>query len=46
MVIETSSYFVQQMFSANRGNMIKEATSDSSFGPVCGLLPVQMRHTL
>ncbi|CAG7918492.1 unnamed protein product [Penicillium olsonii] len=34
MVIETSSYFVQQIFSANRGETIREITSDSQFGPV------------
>ena len=34
MVIETSSYFVQQIFSANRGEIIREITSDSQFGPV------------
>lgn len=34
MIIETPSYYVQQMFSVNRGDTIKEVTSDSSFGPV------------
>ncbi|ODM17091.1 putative alpha-N-arabinofuranosidase A [Aspergillus cristatus] len=34
MVIETVSYYVQQMFSVNRGDTIKEVTSDSAFGPV------------
>ncbi|CAG8423631.1 unnamed protein product [Penicillium salamii] len=34
MVIETSSYFVQQIFSANRGQTIRDITSDSPFGPV------------
>lgn len=34
MVHESTSYFVQQMFSANRGNTIKEVKSDAPFGPV------------
>ncbi|KAK1146811.1 hypothetical protein N8T08_002572 [Aspergillus melleus] len=34
MVHETTSYYVQQMFSANRGDTIKEVKSDSAFGPV------------
>ncbi|KAJ5593923.1 Arabinosidase A [Penicillium hispanicum] len=34
VVVETSSYFVQQMFSTNRGDTIKEVTSDAAFGPV------------
>lgn len=34
MYYETTSYFVQQMFSANRGDTIKEVKSDSAFGPV------------
>ncbi|KAJ6014800.1 Arabinosidase A [Penicillium herquei] len=33
-VVETTSYYVQQMFSVNRGDTIKEVTSDSAFGPV------------
>ncbi|KAF7596536.1 hypothetical protein BBP40_001410 [Aspergillus hancockii] len=33
-VTETTSYYVQQMFSANRGVTIREVTSDSAFGPV------------
>lgn len=33
-IIETTSYYVQQLFSINRGDTIKEATSDSAFGPV------------
>lgn len=34
MIIETTSYYVQQLFSVNRGDTIKEVTSDSAFGPV------------
>ena len=34
VVIETSSYYVQQMFSVNCGDTIKKVTSDSAFGPV------------
>ncbi|EAU36156.1 alpha-N-arabinofuranosidase A precursor [Aspergillus terreus NIH2624] len=34
MVIDSTSYYVQQMFSVNRGDTIKEVTSDSAFGPV------------
>lgn len=34
MIIETVSYYIQQMFSVNRGDTIKEVTSDSTFGPV------------
>lgn len=30
----TTSYYVQQLFSTNRGDTIKEVTSDSDFGPV------------
>ncbi|KAJ5707457.1 hypothetical protein N7488_007258 [Penicillium malachiteum] len=33
-VVETKSYYVQQMFSVNHGDTIKEVTSDSVFGPV------------
>ncbi|GMF77586.1 unnamed protein product [Aspergillus oryzae] len=33
-VIETTSYYVQQMFSVNRGDTIHNVTSDSAFGPV------------
>ncbi|KAJ5106074.1 hypothetical protein NUU61_003421 [Penicillium alfredii] len=33
-LVETSSYFVQEMFSVNRGDTIKKVTSDLSFGPV------------
>ncbi|KAJ5111611.1 hypothetical protein N7532_002146 [Penicillium argentinense] len=33
-VVKTTSYYVQQMFSANRGATIKEVKSDSPFGPV------------
>ncbi|KAJ5621443.1 Arabinosidase A [Penicillium herquei] len=33
-VVETTSYYVQQMFSVNHGDTIKEVTSDSAFGPV------------
>ncbi|KAL2826111.1 glycoside hydrolase superfamily [Aspergillus cavernicola] len=33
-VIETPSYYVQQMFSANRGDTILPVTSDAEFGPV------------
>ncbi|KAE8416094.1 Arabinosidase A [Aspergillus pseudocaelatus] len=33
-VIETTSYYVQQMFSVNRGDTIHVVTSDSAFGPV------------
>ena len=34
MVFESTSYYVQQMFSVNRGDTIKQVTSDSPFGPV------------
>lgn len=34
MIIETVSYYIQQMFSVHRGDTIKEVTSDSAFGPV------------
>lgn len=34
MVIETPSYYVQQMFSVNRGDTIKQVQSDAPFGPV------------
>ncbi|KAL4891408.1 Arabinosidase A [Aspergillus ambiguus] len=34
MVIDSTSYYVQQMFSVNRGDTIREVTSDSAFGPV------------
>lgn len=34
MAIETPSYYVQQMFSANRGDTIKEVKSDGPFGPL------------
>lgn len=34
MVIETTSYYVQQMFASNLGDTVKEVTSDSAFGPV------------
>ncbi|KAE8387391.1 Arabinosidase A [Aspergillus alliaceus] len=34
VVIETTSYYVQQMFSVNRGDTIRKVTSDSAFGPV------------
>ncbi|OGM40793.1 alpha-N-arabinofuranosidase A [Aspergillus bombycis] len=33
-VIETTSYYVQQMFSVNRGDTLHSVTSDSAFGPV------------
>lgn len=33
-VIETTSYYVQQMFASNLGDTVKEVTSDSAFGPV------------
>ncbi|KAI9929767.1 hypothetical protein ASPWEDRAFT_155983 [Aspergillus wentii DTO 134E9] len=33
-IINSTSYYVQQMFSVNRGDTIKEVTSDSAFGPV------------
>ncbi|KAJ9299757.1 hypothetical protein DTO271G3_2641 [Paecilomyces variotii] len=33
-VFLTTSYYVQQLFSTNRGDTIKEVTSDSNFGPV------------
>ncbi|KAE8349232.1 Arabinosidase A [Aspergillus coremiiformis] len=34
VVIETTSYHVQHMFSVNRGDTIRQVTSDSAFGPV------------
>ncbi|KAJ5998410.1 Arabinosidase A [Penicillium sp. IBT 35674x] len=34
VVIETTSYYVQQMFASNLGDTVKEVTSDSAFGPV------------
>ncbi|KAE8145187.1 Arabinosidase A [Aspergillus avenaceus] len=33
-IIESTSYYVQQMFSVNRGDTIHEVKSDSAFGPV------------
>lgn len=30
----STSYYVQKLFSENRGSTIKEVTSDSGFGPV------------
>lgn len=33
-IIETTSYYVQQLFSVNRGDTIKPVTSDTAFGPV------------
>ncbi|PYH88482.1 Arabinosidase A [Aspergillus ellipticus CBS 707.79] len=34
MAFATTSYDVQQMFSTNRGDTIREVSSDSAFGPV------------
>ncbi|KAJ5651778.1 Arabinosidase A [Penicillium longicatenatum] len=34
VVIETTSYYVQQMFASNLGDTVKKVTSDSAFGPV------------
>ncbi|KAJ5538778.1 Arabinosidase A [Penicillium frequentans] len=34
VVIETTSYYVQQMFASNLGDTVKEVNSDSAFGPV------------
>ncbi|PYI01093.1 Arabinosidase A [Aspergillus sclerotiicarbonarius CBS 121057] len=34
MTFLSTSYYVQEMFSTNRGDTIKEVTSDSDFGPV------------
>ncbi|KAJ6114386.1 alpha-N-arabinofuranosidase A precursor [Penicillium sp. IBT 16267x] len=34
VVIETTSYYVQQMFASNLGDIVKEVTSDSGFGPI------------
>lgn len=33
-IVETTSYYVQQLFSVNRGDTIKPVTSDTAFGPV------------
>ncbi|RAL04416.1 Arabinosidase A [Aspergillus ibericus CBS 121593] len=34
MTFLSTSYYVQEMFSTNRGDTIKEVTSDTDFGPV------------